>query len=389
MPNVLDATGLTVDSVTDVINNLTTGMQDIYGSDINVDSNSPDGQWINILAQAITDNAETIVEVYNSFAWESAAGTVLDQRIAFNGLTRKQGTYTTTPVAITVNQALTLYGLDQSVNPVFTVQDNAGNQFYLQTTQTPGSPGTNTYTFRAVNVGQVQVTSNTIQTQVTVVLGVSMVNNPTTSGTIVGVNEETDVQLKIRHAQSFDLAAIGPADTIEAALLAIPDVTDALVVENFTDSVVNGVPAHSIWPIVTAGQPAEIAQVIYSKMLGAGQKGAQTYVITRPNGNPFVAQWDVSLAQPLYIQFTINPITAGQSFDINLIKTELQAALVYKLGQSPTVGDIVKAMLAIQPNSYQTALGVSTDGASYFDVVPPTDAQHFFTLTVANIIINT
>lgn len=391
--SALSPAGLTIDSINDIIAALTVAMQSIYGPDINVDSNSPDGQLINIYAQVAADTLELILDVYNSFAVDAAYGTVLDQRVALNGLARRQGTHTTTPVAITTDRALTLNGLDALVaDPtalVFTVQDNANNQFALQTTQVITGPGTASYTFQAVAIGPSEVTPNTIVNQVTTVLGVITVNNPTTAGTSVGISEETDAQLKIRHAQSFALASTGPADAVEAAIAAIPDVTDALVVENYSDATVAGTAPHTIWSIVTGGTATEIAAAIYAKKgIGCGMRGTVTHVVARPNGTSFVAAWDTSIAQALKIRFTINPLTQGQSFDTAAIAVRLAAALIYKLGQAPNVGDIVTAMATIAPTSYQTSLGVSRDGgANYFDVVQPTTAQYYFTVAAADIAI--
>ena len=268
MTSSLGPTGLMVDSLNTIIANLTASLQAIYGPDINVNSNSPDGQLINIFAQNVEDLLELLESVYNTFGYETAYGTQLDNRLAILGLARQQGTYTTTPVSITTHQALTLYGLDQTVNPAFSVADNAGNQYQLVTTYSFGSAGTESLTFQAVNIGAVQVTANTITNQATTVLGVTAVNNPTTSGTVTGVNEETDTQYKVRAAQSFALASTGPADAINAQLLNTPGIVDASVIENYTGSTVGGVPAHSIWCIVRGGTAIDIAQAIYAKDAG-------------------------------------------------------------------------------------------------------------------------
>lgn len=393
MPNILDATGLTVDTVTEIVDAITLSMQDIYGADINVDQNSPDGQLINIFAQSSADNLQVLVDVFNSFTVEKAYGTLLDQRVAINGLTRQAGTYTYTNITVTVNQALTLTGLDAlNDDPnaqVFTVADAAGNQFYLAATHIFSVPGSTSLSFRAKDIGLVETTPNTITNQVTTVLGVTSVNNPAVA-TSVGVNEETDAQLKVRHGNSFALASTGPADAVEAALAAIPDVTDAFVVENDTNGTVNTVGAHSIWCIVTGGTDAEIAQAIYAKKgIGCGMKGSSSYTVTRPNGTGFTALWDASIAQPLYIEFTIQGRVSGTAFDADAIAAALAVALVYKLGQAPTIGDVITAMLTISPNAYLTAVGVSSNDSDFFDVVQPDTAQHYYTVAAADVHVNT
>lgn len=391
MASTLDQNGLAIESLSQIIADLVADFQAIYGADINVDSNSPDGQLINILAQSIEDMLELLLSVYNLSAVPTSFGVRLDQLVALNGIARKQGTYTTAVVAVTFSSAITLPGLDQTAQTPFTVADNAGNQFQLLASYAAGSPGAVNLTFRAVNVGQVQTTANTITNIITSTLGAPSVNNPTVAGDSIGVNEETDAQLKVRHDQSFDLAATGPSDSMESALKNIADVVDALVVENSTGGSVGGVAAHTVWPIVRGGTSAEIAAAIYAKKgPGCGLKGSVTQVITRPNGQSFTAQWDAAISQVLYIKFSV--IWRGaQALSNSDIETQLAAALVYKLGQNPSIGDIVTAMQVIAPTAIVTisssTQGVSTDNSSWASLVSPTDAQHYFTVSSGNIVV--
>ncbi len=388
MPNQIDAGGLQVKTVAEVVDDITAALQAIYGADINVEQNSPDGQNINIFAQATVDVLEVLNDVYNSFSVQSAFGTILDQRVALNGITRRAGTFTTTPVLITVDRALTLFGLDQTIEPVYTVTDNDGNEFLLVTTLAFGAPGSSSLTFRAADIGQVEVIINTIVNQGTTVLGVTAVNNPTVVGVVEGEDEETDDQLRIRHNRSFYLASISPADSIEAALLAVDNVIDAIVIENDTDSTVGGTPPHAIWATVRgpAALPADIGLAIYAKKNpGCDQRGANTEVIARPNGTSFTAKWDTATEQDLFVQFGIIPAIPGESFDEDNIKMLLAQALNFRLNQVATIGDVVTAMAVIAPTAILTNVGVGDDGISYFDTISPTDASFFFDLKEANI----
>jgi len=392
MPNQLDGNGLQVLTLTEITDALKAGLQAIYGTDINLTQNSPDGQMVGIFGQAAADQLNLLLDVYNSFGVEAAYGAVLDQRVALNGLARTPGSYTLAQVLVTVDRALTLTGRDALIaNPtaqVYTIADSTGNEYQLVTTKVFSGAGSDTLEFRASVIGRLETLPNTITNQVTTVLGVLSVNNPSVAGDTIGVDEETDAQLKIRHGRMFELASTGPADAIAAALLAAPDVVDAYVVENNTGGIVDTVPAHAIWCIVTGGADADIAQAIYSKkMPGCEMKGGSSAVVTRPAGNSFTAKWDASIAEDLYIEFGLVPRVPGATFDNDLIKTQLAAALSYKLGQSPTVGDVISAMLVIAPNGYLTGTGVGDDGMSYGDVIAPTTAQHYFTVDAANITI--
>ena len=393
MPNTLDANGLTLKTLTEIVADLTSDMQTIYGADINVDSNSPDGQMINIFAQAAIDNLEVLADVYNALDPEVSTGVNLDKALSLNGVTRTPATHTTTPVSITTNKALTLTGLDALIaDPtaqVYAVQDENKNVFQLVTTYVFSGAATASLTFQAETPGVLTVLPNTITEQNTPLLGVTTVANASISGTVDGVDEETDVAFKIRRAKMFKLASTGPADAVEAALLAVTGVSDALVVENSTSGTVNSVPARSLQCIAKGGAATDIAQAIYSnKGPGCGLYGAASYVITRVNGLPVTISYSVAVAEDLYIKFTVLPITAGLTFDDTLIKTQLVAALVYYLNQKATIGDIIIAMQTIEPRIIVTVPGVSKDGMSYSDTVTPTANLNYFTLSTANIAIS-
>lgn len=387
MPNTLDANGLVVATTNEIATDLKAALFAIYGNDINLGSEAPDGQMVGIYAQADSDILDLIVDVYNMFDVDSAYGIGLQRLVAINGLTIHAGTYTTTPVEITVDRALTLPGLDQDTVAPYQVQD-ANTIWTLLSSYDFASADTQALVFQAAEMGPITPLPNTITVQATPLVGVTAVNNPSVAGAVIGTAEETDVQLRIRHAKSFKLAATGPADAVEAALMSLDDVTDALVVQNNTTGTVGGVPAHSIWPIVVGGTPAAIAGAIYAKLNpGCGMTGAESYDVARPNGQLATMQWDAGVEQRLWAQFGIIPAVTGLTFDNDLLKQQLAAALLnyWKLNQTASVGDLVRAMFTIEPRAILVSIGVSVDGSSFNDTVGTTSPKNYFALAAADI----
>lgn len=395
--NAITATGLTVQGTPDIVAVFTAGYTTIYGSDINLDSNTPDGQQINIYATALSDNLQLLMSVNGQFSIPNAYGVQVDNLIALNGMQRQPGTYTVAQVNVVVSAALTLPGQDVLVgNPaatVFTVSDNAGNQYQLKTSHTFGGAGNATLSFVALNIGQVLTSANTITVIVTPLTGVTSANNPSTSSDVIGTNEESDVQCKIRQGASFQLGSTGPADTIRAQLLNTPGVIDAFVPENDTGSIVNTVAANGIKVIVNAPTvpAATIAQVIYTKKtIGCALTASGSpisHAITRPAGNIFTAYWYSAVGLPLFISFTINPINGVDTFNDTAIAAALAAALVYRLNQSAYVGQIITAMQAIAPNAYLTSVLVGLSASPALQTVAPTALVNYFTVSAANIAI--
>jgi hypothetical protein len=389
MPNSLSANGLTVASYGEISLDLTTAMENIYGDDINVSPNSPDGQSIGIYSQMDSDALDLLVDIYNIFSVSSAYGYNLQALVEVNGLTIKGGSYTTTPVNVTASKAGTLPGLDQTAVPPYQVQD-ANNVWTLISSYVFSGAATQALVFQAASLGPITPLPNTITIQATPLTFVASVNNPTVTGAVIGQAAETDSQLRTRQAQSFALASTGPADAVEAALLNIPNVTSAVVSENRTGSTVGSIPAHSIWCVVVGGTPASIAQAIYAKSTCAGLVGAQSVTIVRPNGQPAVINYDIGLPQTLYAKFGIIPAVAGLTFDNTLLIQELAAALAppyWNLGAAASIGDIVRAMFTINPQAIIVSPGVSLDGSSFSDQVAPTSAKYQFDLTASNITI--
>lgn len=362
MPNLLDATGLTTATRSELISNFTSAMQAIYGNDINLASDTPDGQLMNLFVQMILDVQDLLMQIYNTFDPDNAIGKILDQRVAINGIQRQAGTYTITPITVVTTQSVNLYGLDQTEQQVYTVSDNAGNLWQLQSTVLGTGVGTFSYNFQAAVPGAQLTIPNTITVQVTIVLGVASVNNPTTYTTL-GINEENDAALKIRRQRSVSLASQGYLAGLLAALENINGVTSAFVYENLTNSTdSDGVPGHSIWVIVAgSGAAEEIAQAIYTKRnAGCGMYGDQSYDITQVDGTLFPVFWDNVVAENLFIAFTATSINGTTSPSVASIREQLPSIFVPKVYQEVNINGLATLVQTIDSNTLVTNAGFSS-----------------------------
>lgn len=338
MADKIDETGLQTKTLNEIIADLETGFKEIYGVDINIDQNSPDGQLINIFAQSGIDIRELITGVYNSYNPDRAIGVQLDERVLINNITRKGGTYTIQPIVIVTDRTVSLVGLDSDFNNQegegYTVQDNAGNEFILIDSDTLIA-GTHTLNFRARNIGLVETTVGTITTPVTVVLGVVSVNNA--SGALeVGTDQETDAQLRVRRSYSTSLNASAYLNGLLGTVLNIEGVSDAKLYENYTGSVdADGIPAHGFWLIAEGGANTDIADAIYKKKsYGSNMKGDVSVEIITASGQSFFAKFDRPTPKNLYIEFSIQPLASGQTFDLTSLKNYIVSNLSYGIGEA-------------------------------------------------------
>lgn len=389
MSNTIDATGITTKTLTELTAELQAALKVAYGSDINVASDSPDGQMINIFSQAVVDVQDLLVQIYNSFDPDLAIGRVLDQRVAINGIQRLGGTYSVTPVLITVDRSLNLSGLDAEIaNPDgtgFTVGDTQGNKFILADSTTI-SAGAHSLPFRAQNSGAVTTVLNTITSAITIVLGVLSVNNPTTITTL-GLDEESDSDLRLRRQKSVSLASQGYLASLLAELLNISGVTYAKVYENITGAAdIDGIPSHSIWAIVEGGASSDIAYSIYTKRnAGCGMKGTVIETVTQPDGSIFQISFDRTSTQNLYEKFSAHSIDGITAISTTYLSSQLAALTSMDVNQSVNVNDLATLIREIDVNCLATNIQVSADGSTWLNIVSPTSKNYRFSLSAANI----
>lgn len=390
MPNSIGPTGLTVKTQAELVTYFTTAYQTIFGIDINLDQDSPNGQEMMNYIQALLDNLDLLVQINNMFDPDNAVGNILDQRVAINGIQRQAGTRTVTNVTLIASQALTLNGADQDVLPAYVVADNEGNQWQLVATQTIPSAGTYVYAFEAVVPGAVLSIPNTITVPVSVVLGITSINNPTTYSTL-GLNEESDAALKIRRQKSVSLSSQGYLQGLLAALENVSGVVAAFVYENVTGSTdVDGIPSHSIWVIISgAPNSASIANAIYTKRnAGCGMKGSEIFNVPQVDGSFFTIRWDMVEAEDLFIEFTATSLDGVAAPNIAAIRAGLPSSFAPGVFQQVNINELSTLVQEIDPNTLVTNEGFSTSsGGSYTNTLTPSAKNKQFAVSAPNIII--
>lgn len=399
MPNIINDLGLQIKTREEIVTELITSLRAIYGNDINVDSDTPDGQLINIFAQSIVDTLELLMNIYNSFDPDNAVGVVLDQRVAINGIQRQQGTYTIQNVDITTTAGgFTLEGLDVSEEDAYTVADNAGNEWKLITSFVVPGAGSYSLAFRAAVPGDRSSLPNTITVPVTIALNVSAINNPTPYTTL-GINEESDYDLKIRRQRSVSLPSQGYLEGLLAALENIPGVISASIYENntgapdmqsITSTYPEGTPSNCIWVVVDGtADPEEIAQAIYRKRnAGCNMRGDDSFVITQVDGSPFTIRWDFASEEDLFIRCTLTSLNGVQDVNYTGIRQRLPELFVPRVYEQMNVNDLATAIQEIDNNALVTNAGLGLAETGPFDpVIQPSSRDLKFVVKSENIIL--
>lgn len=394
----ITSSGFVVKDYNTLLEEIQTGLNSIYapdGDEINFDSETPDGQFTNIVTQLGIDVRELAQEVYNSFNPDNCSGSVQDSRYALNNITRNGGTFTIQNIDVTVNQTVTLQGLDANYNETdataYTVSDNAGNLWYLIDTTTLQS-GTHSLPFRSKNMGLVQPVIGTITTQVTTVLGVTAVNN-SVAPTTLGVEQETDTLFRVRRSRSTERRGLNNTDAMLSQILDLEGVSDATThvnPETTTDS--TGTPAGFVWVIVEGGANADIADVIYTNSCGRGMRGEVSVEVPAVSGQIFNVNFDRPTPVPLFIRFDFQLTVDLSAVNTNGIKETMAENLIYSLNEAAeTSKPTCAAKDAISSNGgggYALNLEISKDGTEWVDYIPSASLADKFVVDTTRITIN-
>ena len=352
MANTIDSQGIHTEELPEIIENITNDYKSIYGNDINTDSDTPDGQRINIEAQAKKDMLDFAIQVYNSFDVDTVTGVAQDRLYKINNIYRQNSGYSFCNVDITVSGPVNLDGLDANATDPdgvgFTVSDINSNNWILLNSVALTGAGTYTLEFRAQNEGEILASPNTINTLVTVIPAVTGVNNASAQY-ITGNNAESDADFRIRRNKSTAISGKGFYDSLLGDLLSIPLVSQAMVYENDTGVTdADGIPPYSIWVIVEGGTDLNIGKVIYAnKSFGCDMKGSTTVNVERADGTNFVAKFDRPQTEPLYIQMTIVSKLLDYTPDTLFIKRQLVERMRFGMNETTDVSQITSEVIDI------------------------------------------
>jgi uncharacterized phage protein gp47/JayE len=324
----ISATGITAGSFSDWLAYLVAQYQAIYGDDVYLGSDSQDGQFIAVLAQALADCCAAAIAVYNSFSPANAQGAGLSSNVKINGLKRLVPTNSTV--------LLTLVGVANTTITNGQAIDTAGNVWNLPPSVTIPLSGTINVLATAVAPGAIAAAANTVTGIQTPVYGWQTVNNASPAN--AGAPVETDAALRVRQSQSVALPSVTIFEGIVAAIEDLPGVTRVKGYENNTGSVdANGIAANTLYFLVEGGVQAAIQNAIFEKITpGIPTKGSISTTITDTVGSTRLIKYDTPTDATITVAITVHGLAGWNTSTEPLI----QQAVVNYLNSLPIGSNI-------------------------------------------------
>lgn len=330
---VIDSTGISAPAFEDVLFTLQSNFQSIYGSDIYIQPDSQDGQWLSVLAQMVNDGNQADVTTYNGYSPAFAQGAALSSQVKINGLRRDSSSNSTAVVSIG----------GQVGTPINNgvVQDTNKNLWNLPASVVIPVSGTIDVTATAQQSGAITAIPGAINAINTPTRGWQSVTNA--AAATPGDPVETDAQLRQRQAASTSLPAQTPLQAIIANVAETPGIGRNKIYENqgsATDS--NGLPGHSIAVVAEGGDITTIAQTIEAKKSpGTDTFGTTSVTVSDPAGVPITISFFELTETGIMVQAKIVPLTGFVSTTFTLITNALVAYLMgFDIGQDSLLGKL-------------------------------------------------
>lgn len=259
-------------SFTEILEDMTTEARNIFGDDVDLRDETFLKQWLVTSALKEAERWDILEDVYNNFSVSTATNVSLDYAVKFQGMRRKQATKAEVDVVFIGDNGTI-------INSGFIVGTSNGVKFETLTSDTIEA-GSVIIPCRALLSGaDGNVPADTITEIESPLLGLSEVEN--LSEATGGLEIETDESLRIRYLESLARGGGSTANAIRAAILTLDTVLDAMIFENETDSIQDGIDPHSFVSYVLGGDPTEIQESIFTvKSLGIQAQGSITGTFT-------------------------------------------------------------------------------------------------------------
>lgn len=313
----LTETGFERTRLIDRLSELQADARAIFGQDIDLSSDTMDGQHIGLFAESIADLDELAEAIWLSFDPDVATGHSLSRLVKINGIERSQGAYSVVE--------LTLSGTPNTLVPKGSIVANSQGTVTVYTLEDAriDTDGKARMMASPKMMGPINAAAETLNVIKSPLFGWESVTNKDTM--IVGKNRETDRDLRLRRRGSVSKGNRNMTEALWAALSDLPSVTEVSVLENATpkeDS--RGLPPHSVHVVVLGGQDYEIAKTIWiNKTGGTVLAGYKDVIITDATGNEQIIKFSRPVSVPVEIEIYVKPISGYVFNTQNAIKKRL------------------------------------------------------------------
>lgn len=318
--------GLALPTEADILAGVQQDISGALGGNVNPGLSTPQGQLASSQTAIIADANDQLALFVNQVDPDNADGFMQDAIARIYFLDRLPG-------LPTVVQCDCVGQVGTNIPVGAQAADTSGNLYVATAAGQIGVSGTVSLPFANVALGPIPCPAGTLTIIYKGISGWDTINN--VADGVVGANVETRAAFEFRRANSVALNAHGSPQAIYAAVINVPDVIDAYVIDNPTGAIVNTgstnypVAAHSVYVAVVGGAAQAIANAIWTKKdLGCAMNGNTSGTVVDDNYLPpkptYTILWETPPALP--IKFAVS-IASAPSLPTDIVAL-VRAAII-------------------------------------------------------------
>jgi uncharacterized phage protein gp47/JayE len=355
----VDGSGLHLPTYSDILEDMISSMKQIYGTDIYLENDSADYQFLSALALKISDSYQAVQYAYNSRSPSTAVGAALDSVVKLNGIYRKAAGYSTCELTIT--------GTPFTEIKNGSVKDTTGNVWNLPSSVVIGSDGTAKATATCSVAGAVTALAGDITEINTPTYGWTAVTNEVSAAQ--GNAIETDGELRSRQTISVSNPSQTMLSGTLGALRALKNVARVSVYENDTNiSTVDeennpyGLPPHSITCVVEGGDDEDVAEaILYHKGIGCYTNGTTVIKVTDQNEYINTVRFYRPTYVPIYVHVKVKKYTGYIASLQSTIKSAVYDYLEgLEIGRDVSISMLTGIVVSCNQNQSKPTFGISS-----------------------------
>lgn len=323
---MLDSTGFSKKTYSQIIDEMEEKTKELFGEDTNTKAYTPLGIIIRVFAWFHALLWEVVERVYNNSFPSTAEGVSLDRLAKLKGMTRLPADYAYGQIQITGTA-------NETIPAGLVVGTKTGVLFETTEDCVLDANGVGNVEIYAQETGSAgNVEAGTITEIVESDSNVSAVVNP--EPTTSGRDQETDSEFYERFKTYPEKSGSSNVESIQAKLLEVSGVRDAVVNQNTTMVEKDGLPPKCIAPFVFGGKDEDVAEAIFSVVPGGIQAYGTTVIqVTDSKGNVH----DIGFTRPETIQVYVRvQLTKGNEFPSDGIANVRRQILSYIGGPDET-----------------------------------------------------
>lgn len=319
----IDNTGIIPKTLSEYQEALRTSFRAAFGSSIDLDAKSPQGQCGDNLALSMSQADDAIMSVAGAVNIFRAFESQLEGLASLLGIPKKAAESTIV--------AVTLAGTPGTIIPAGSrARSDAGDLYSLDANSQLSIGGTVSAIMSAADTGPIELLAGELSSVVDVVPGWETVTNPADG--VTGRDIESDVEYRQRYFVELFRNSLSVIDSITAAISGKDNVVEVIGVENDTalPIVIQNVTIdpHSVAMVVEGGLDQDIADAIRLKKTGGTATTGTTIVTDLPNA-------DIKFFRPTAIDLEITiTTTAGPTFPADGVQQLKSRTLAYINGGS-------------------------------------------------------